>query len=56
MCITESLCCIAEIGTTMEINSISINKKEEDHMLETPGICQVGNGDIEGKGSKQRGR
>ena len=41
---------------TLEINSTSINKKEEDHMLETPGICQGGNGDIEGKGSKQRGR
>ena len=55
-CITESLCCTAEIVMTLEINSTSINKKEEDHMLETPGICQGGNGDIEGKGSKQRGR
>ena len=55
MCITESLCCTAEIGVTLEINSTSINKKE-DHMFETPGICQGGNGDIEGKGSKQRGR
>ena len=53
MCTAESLCCTAEIGTTLEINSTSINKKEEDHMRETPGVCQGGNGDKEGEGSKQ---
>ena len=27
MCITESLCCTAEIGTTLYINSTSIKRK-----------------------------
>ena len=28
MCIIESLCCTAEIGTTLQINSTSIEKKK----------------------------